>query len=90
MKKEMPLGAVIGNPGNTINNKTGAWRSMRPRWIPEKCRQCMICWQFCPDDSIPLNAEGKRLETNFDFCKGCGICARECPFKAIEMIQEDK
>jgi pyruvate ferredoxin oxidoreductase delta subunit len=25
---------------------------------------------------------------NLDFCKGCGICAEECPFKAIEMKQE--
>ena len=27
---------------------------------------------------------------DFDFCKGCGICANECPVKAIEMIVEGK
>jgi pyruvate ferredoxin oxidoreductase delta subunit len=27
---------------------------------------------------------------NFDFCKGCGICANECPAQAIEMVQEGK
>ena len=32
----------------------------------------------------------KRLETNFDYCKGCGICAEVCPFKAIVMEGESK
>jgi pyruvate ferredoxin oxidoreductase delta subunit len=25
-----------------------------------------------------------------DYCKGCGICAHECPRMAIEMILEEK
>ena len=78
------------NVGSTEKNKTGDWRTFVPKWDKEKCKQCMICWQFCPDNSIPVNDEGKRLETNFDYCKGCGICAKECPFKAIEMVREDK
>ncbi|HCJ57097.1 MAG TPA: hypothetical protein DHV55_06860, partial [Clostridiaceae bacterium] len=24
------------------------------------------------------------------YCKGCGICAEECPRKAIAFIEEDK
>ena len=27
---------------------------------------------------------------NLDFCKGCGICAEECPKKFIEMVKEGK
>jgi pyruvate ferredoxin oxidoreductase delta subunit len=27
---------------------------------------------------------------DFDFCKGCGICANECPKDAIEMVLEEK
>ncbi|RLG69799.1 MAG: pyruvate ferredoxin oxidoreductase, partial [Candidatus Iainarchaeum archaeon] len=23
-----------------------------------------------------------------DYCKGCGICASECPVKAISMVEE--
>lgn len=89
IKNPLSTGAVILNPGSTVKNKTGGWRTLVPKWNQEKCRQCMICWQFCPDDSIPAK-EGKRLETNLDYCKGCGICAKECPFGAIEMLREEK
>ncbi len=90
MKKEMPTGGVIVDPGSTVRNKTGDWRTFKPVWDKEKCKQCMICWQFCPDDSIPLDENGKRVETDLDFCKGCGICAKECPFGAIKMVREEK
>jgi pyruvate ferredoxin oxidoreductase delta subunit len=32
----------------------------------------------------------RRYEIDLDYCKGCGICAEECPVDAIEMIQEVK
>ena len=36
----------------------------------------------------------KRQEPKIDiykaWCKGCGICAEECPGEAIEMKQEEK
>lgn len=82
-------GAVITEPGSTEKNKTGGWRTFRPVWDREKCKQCMICWQFCPDNAIPQK-NGKRTETDLNYCKGCGICAKNCPFKAIKMIKEEK
>ncbi|MFP3216806.1 MAG: 4Fe-4S binding protein, partial [Vulcanisaeta sp.] len=27
-------------------------------------------------------------EIDYDHCKGCGICAHECPVKAIKMVPE--
>ncbi len=34
--------------------------------------------------------DGKRGDFDYFFCKGCGICAAVCPFKAIEMVREEK
>jgi Pyruvate/2-oxoacid:ferredoxin oxidoreductase delta subunit len=28
------------------------------------------------------------VEIDYDYCKGCGICANECPAKAIAMVEE--
>jgi pyruvate ferredoxin oxidoreductase delta subunit len=42
----------------------------------------------CPDDSV--KAENGKYEIDYDYCKGCGICAHECPADAIEMIPEEK
>ncbi len=88
-KMKINVGAVIDEPGSSVVNKTGAWRAFKPKWDKKKCTQCMLCWQFCPDTSIPQK-NGERLETDFDYCKGCGICAKQCPFKAIEMELEEK
>jgi Pyruvate/2-oxoacid:ferredoxin oxidoreductase delta subunit len=31
---------------------------------------------------------GMGFEFNLDYCKGCGICAQECPCGAIQMVPE--
>lgn len=87
--KSTPRGAVILSPGNAKEYLTGDWRSFRPIWSEEKCISCMRCWVLCPDDSI-LVENGKVIGIDYDHCKGCGICARECPPKvcAIEMKSE--
>jgi pyruvate ferredoxin oxidoreductase delta subunit len=25
---------------------------------------------------------------DLDYCKGCGLCAKECPVKAIKMVED--
>ena len=102
--KEIPIGGKIVEPGNSINYRTGDWRTFMPVRDIEKCTNCMICWMSCPDSAIKVvgvddpTAGKKGINNNpklgncggFDLehCKGCGICAEECPFKAIEMKQE--
>lgn len=88
-KRTLNIGAVIVTPGNSDENKTGGWRALRPVWNKDKCTQCMVCWMYCPDNAIPQKG-GKRIETDFDFCKGCGICKTECMFGAIMMEKEKK
>ncbi len=89
--KTLTPGSVILEPGSSAKFKTGSWRSMRPRWIEENCIQCLFCWIYCPDMSVIVE-DGKRKDFNYDYCKGCGICALECPGKkgnkAIVMEKE--
>lgn len=81
-------GGNIYASGNARDFKTGDWRSQKPIFISEACKQCGMCFPVCPDDAIPLTADGKRQDFNYDYCKGCGVCAKVCPFKAIEMKEE--
>ncbi len=32
---------------------------------------------------------GLRFRFEYDYCKGCGVCAAECPCGAIEMVPEE-
>ncbi len=86
--KELPEGDVL-EAGTSKNFKTGNWRSQKPVHIPEKCIHCLICWVYCPDSAIKTK-DGKFESFDYDFCKGCGICAHECPKDAIKMEQERK
>ena len=58
--EEMTPGGMIYEAGNSKEFKTGDWRSQKPVYIPEKCRQCGLCFPVCPDDAIPVNKEQKR------------------------------
>ena len=53
------------------------------------CFECDNCYGFCPDNAV-IKTRGKTpvYEFNYDYCKGCGICAAECPCGAIEMVPE--
>ncbi len=52
------------------------------------CFECDNCYGVCPDNAVIKLGPGKRFEFNYDFCKGCGLCAAECPCGAIEMVPE--
>ena len=53
------------------------------------CFECDNCYGLCPDDAIVKLGPGKRYVIDLDYCKGCGICAAECPAGAIAMIPEE-
>ncbi len=47
------------------------------------CFECDNCWHFCPDAAVIKKEQG--YEIDYDYCKGCGICAEECPCGHIDM-----
>lgn len=51
------------------------------------CFNCDNCFGVCPDNSVIKHDDGT-YEFNLDFCKGCGLCAHECPCGAIDMVPE--
>jgi 2-oxoacid:acceptor oxidoreductase delta subunit (pyruvate/2-ketoisovalerate family) len=53
------------------------------------CFECDNCFGVCPDNAVIKLGPGKRLKYNYDYCKGCGICALECPCGAIKMVPEE-
>jgi len=52
------------------------------------CTMCDNCWVFCPDAAVSHLQNAYGYEFNYFFCKGCGICAKECPRSCIVMEQE--
>jgi Pyruvate/2-oxoacid:ferredoxin oxidoreductase delta subunit len=49
------------------------------------CNLCLQCVSFCPDASIQLDEDKAAVTIDLDHCKGCGICAYECPRGVITM-----
>jgi 2-oxoacid:acceptor oxidoreductase delta subunit (pyruvate/2-ketoisovalerate family) len=52
------------------------------------CFECDNCYGVCPDNAVIKLGPGKRFRFDYDFCKGCGVCAQECPCGAIAMVPE--
>jgi len=82
------MAATITEPGSSLKYKTGDWRAFKPVVDERKCVNCLICWIYCPDGAIVR--QEKWVAINYDYCKGCGICAQECPKQAIKMEEERK
>ncbi|HYI19143.1 MAG TPA: NAD(P)-binding protein [Solirubrobacteraceae bacterium] len=54
------------------------------------CFACDNCYGVCPDNAVVKLAPGGAYAyaIDLDHCKGCGICAQECPSAAITMHPE--
>jgi NADPH-dependent glutamate synthase beta subunit-like oxidoreductase/Pyruvate/2-oxoacid:ferredoxin oxidoreductase delta subunit len=50
------------------------------------CIHCDNCVVYCPDLAV------KRVDGGYavlaDYCKGCGLCVRECPTGSMKMVEE--
>jgi 2-oxoacid:acceptor oxidoreductase gamma subunit (pyruvate/2-ketoisovalerate family)/2-oxoacid:acceptor oxidoreductase delta subunit (pyruvate/2-ketoisovalerate family) len=92
--KELPMGAAsipmkteagLVGPGSFVENKTGSWKVFHPEYDRAKCTMCNFCWFYCPEGCIYRKED--RMEFDMEYCKGCGICANECPTEAIKMVR---
>jgi 2-oxoacid:acceptor oxidoreductase delta subunit (pyruvate/2-ketoisovalerate family) len=50
------------------------------------CNECDNCWLYCPE--MAVKKKDGEYEIDYDFCKGCGICANECPRRVIDLVPE--
>ncbi|MFE7172975.1 NAD(P)-binding protein [Streptomyces sp. NPDC057616] len=53
------------------------------------CFECDNCYGVCPDNAVIKLGPGKGFTIDLDYCKGCGLCAAECPCGAIDMVPEE-
>ncbi len=83
-------GALIMQPGSSKKYKTGEWRTYKPAIDLAKCIKCGQCWMVCPDASIFQRKQDGKYEINHAYCKGCLLCEKVCPVKAIDHELEDK
>ncbi len=74
------------SPATPTRVKTGDWRYQRPVVKTAKCCHCGSCYLFCPTGCVV--DQGSHFAADLDYCKGCGICARQCPGSAIMMVRE--
>jgi heterodisulfide reductase subunit A len=50
---------------------------------PDRCALCLTCIRSCPHHAIEVDWEMHSARVIGRACRGCGICAAECPAKAI-------
>ncbi len=53
------------------------------------CFECDNCFGVCPDNAVIKLGPGQGFRIDLDFCKGCGLCSKECPCGAIDMVNEE-
>jgi pyruvate ferredoxin oxidoreductase delta subunit len=74
--KEYIRGAGIHASGTIAAfNKTGTWRILDP----------IVNQELWVDKEAPAGTP--RIAIDMEYCKGCGICAQECPKQAITMVK---
>lgn len=78
-----PVEVVKSGP---VERDVSSWRLFRPELDKEKCIGCRRCYVLCPEVAISMKDD--KADINYKHCKGCGICAEECPVNAIDWIQE--
>jgi pyruvate ferredoxin oxidoreductase gamma subunit len=80
--KSQFIGPTIRRRGSAALRETGNWRIERPVIDLGKCKRCFLCYLYCPEAAMRLDADNFP-HVDYDHCKGCMICYEECPTDAI-------
>jgi NAD-dependent dihydropyrimidine dehydrogenase PreA subunit len=54
----------------------------------ERCKDCGICFEFCPKNNLRPGADGSPEMIDADECTGCKLCEYLCPDFAIQVKKE--
>jgi 2-oxoacid:acceptor oxidoreductase delta subunit (pyruvate/2-ketoisovalerate family) len=86
--RDLPPGGIV-RPLDAEQPRTGGWRTgLRPEVDLSKCVNCLLCWLYCPDSAVRLDGT-TFVGFDYDYCKGCELCAVACAVNAIEMVRDD-
>jgi NAD-dependent dihydropyrimidine dehydrogenase PreA subunit len=63
--------------------------------IPERCKQCTYCWEYCPEDVLEISEALNRQGYHYpqvkrgkeSACVNCGMCEWVCPDFAIYTVE---
>jgi uncharacterized Fe-S center protein len=80
------MGAALKNMGMGCASRAGKLdqhSTVHPRVNAKQCRNCGVCFDFCPEDAI-VQAEG-HVAIDPAKCVGCGECLVVCKPGAIKM-----
>jgi pyruvate ferredoxin oxidoreductase delta subunit len=80
-----------------VGEKTGCVQcGVCTLYCPEGCIQLITLGETGYDQAqlarrpeSGLTAESIVPAADLDYCKGCGICVRECPTRCIDLIEEE-
>ncbi|HXG52698.1 MAG TPA: 2-oxoacid:acceptor oxidoreductase family protein [candidate division Zixibacteria bacterium] len=75
-------GPTVRRPETAALRRTGSWRTERPGIDLARCKRCFLCYLYCPEAAIRLDASDFP-HIDYEHCKGCMTCYRECPTDAV-------
>ena len=88
----LPVERAVGGMEEVVQGLdwTGAVREALRCMTCGSCTECDNCFVFCPDAAVHHDAAAGLYTVDLLHCKGCGICAAECPRGAIVLVPEEQ
>jgi len=56
----------------------------------ERCKDCGICFEFCPKNNLKPGEDGAPEMIDPDTCTGCKLCEYLCPDFAIQLWKDEE